>query len=134
LSVGREVGLSTVETLLVVDDEDMVLRMTAEALRDGGYGVVTAQSGDDAIALLESGEHEFAGLVTDVNLGELSNGWRVAQRARELKPDMPIVYTTGYNSGNWTARGVPNSIVVQKPFSVDEIVAAIWTLLNGVEV
>lgn len=122
------------ETILVVDDEDMVLSMTAEALRDGGYRVVTAQSGDAAMALLESGGQVFAGLVTDVNLGADLDGWRVAQRARELRPDMPIVYTTGFNSGNWTARGVPNSIVVQKPFSVDEIVAAIWTLLNGVEV
>jgi DNA-binding response OmpR family regulator len=126
--------LDEAETLLVVDDEDMVLSMTAEALRDGGYRVVTAQSGDAAMALLESGGQVFAGLVTDVNLGADLDGWRVAQRARELKPDMPIVYTTGFNSGNWTARGVPNSIVVQKPFSVDEIVAAIWTLLNGVEV
>lgn len=126
--------MSEAETLLVVDDEDIVLGMTAEALKDGGYRVVTAQSGDAAIALLESGEQDFAGLVTDVSLGADLDGWRVAQRARELKPNMPIVYTTGQNSGSWTARGVPNSLVVQKPFSVDEIVAAIWTLLNGVEV
>jgi DNA-binding response OmpR family regulator len=72
--------------------------------------------------------------VTDVNLGAELDGWRVAQRARELKPNIPIVYTTGFASRDWSARGVPNSIVVQKPFSVDEIVAAVWSLLNGVEV
>jgi DNA-binding response OmpR family regulator len=121
-------------TLLVVDDEEMVLNMTEDALREGGYGVVRARSGDEAIALLETRGHRFAGLITDVNLGAELDGWRVAQRARELTPGIPIVYTTGYSSRNWTARGVPNSIVVQKPFSVDEIVAAIWTLLNGVEV
>jgi CheY-like chemotaxis protein len=121
-------------TLLVVDDEEIVLNMTEHALKDGGYLVVRAQSGDEAIALLEAGEHDFDGLVTDVNLGAELDGWRVAQRARELKPGLPIVYTTGFASRDWTARGVPNSIVVQKPFSVDEIVAAVWTLLNGVEV
>ncbi len=120
-------------TLLVVDDEEIVLNMTEHALKDGGYAVVRAQSGDEAIALLES-KRDFAGLITDVNLGAEMDGWRVAQRARELKPNIPIVYTTGFASRDWTARGVPNSIVVQKPFSVDEIVAAIWSLLNGVEV
>ncbi|HEX8402757.1 MAG TPA: response regulator [Allosphingosinicella sp.] len=126
--------MQDIATLLVVDDEEMVLDMTEHALKDGGYQVVRARSGDDAIALLEADSNRFAGLITDVNLGEELDGWRVAQRARELKPAIPIVYTTGFSSRNWTARGVPNSIVVQKPFSVDEIVAAIWTLLNGVEV
>ena len=121
-------------TLLVVDDEEIVLNMTEHALKDGGYLVVRASSGDDAIWLLEGGQHDFAGLVTDVNLGAELDGWRVAQRARELKPNIPIVYTTGFASRDWTARGVPNSIVVQKPFSVDEIIAAVWSLLNGVEV
>jgi CheY-like chemotaxis protein len=121
-------------TLLVVDDEEIVLKMTGHALEDGGYTVVRASSGDQGIALLEAGEHDFAGLVTDVNLGAELDGWRVAQRARELKPNIPIVYTTGFASRDWSARGVPNSIVVQKPFSVDEIVAAVWSLLNGVEV
>jgi CheY-like chemotaxis protein len=121
-------------TLLVVDDEEIVLKMTEHALTDGGYSVVRARNGDEAIALLEAGKHEFAGLVTDVNLGAELDGWRVAQRARELKPNLPIVYTTGFASRDWTARGVPNSIVVQKPFSVDEIIAAVWSLLNGVEV
>jgi CheY-like chemotaxis protein len=121
-------------TLLVVDDEEIVLKMTGHALEDGGYTVVRASSGDQGIALLEAGEHDLAGLVTDVNLGAELDGWRVAQRARELKPNIPIVYTTGFASRDWSARGVPNSIVVQKPFSVDEIVAAVWSLLNGVEV
>jgi CheY-like chemotaxis protein len=121
-------------TLLVVDDEEIVLKMTEHSLEEGGYTVVRARSGDEAIALLEAGKHDFAGLITDVNLGAELDGWRVAQRARELKPNLPIVYTTGFASRDWTARGVPNSIVVQKPFSVDEIVAAIWALLNGVEV
>lgn len=120
-------------TLLVVDDEDLVLNMVEHALVDGGYAVLRAASGDEAIGILEARGQEIAGLITDVNLGAELDGWRVAQRARELNPDIPIVYTTGFSSGNWTSRGVPNSIVVQKPFSIDEIVAAIWTLLHGAE-
>lgn len=119
--------------ILVVDDEDMVLDMTVHALLDGGYSAVPARSGDEAQALLEDARYDFAGIVTDVNLGDNLDGWRLAQRARELKPDIPIVYTTGRSSAHWTSRGVPNSIVVDKPFSVDEIVAAVWTLLNGVD-
>lgn len=121
-------------TLLVVDDEQLVLDMTSQALEEGGYQVVRARCGDEALALLEQGGPEFQALICDVNLGTDLDGWRIAQRARELRPDMPIVYTTGRSMGNWTSRGVPNSIVVEKPFSVDEIVAAVWTLLNGVEV
>ncbi len=120
-------------TILVVDDEELVLEMTEHALADGGYRVVRATSGDEALALLEKRSDDIAGLITDVNLGAELDGWRVAQRARELNPKIPIVYTTGFSSRNWNSRGVPNSIVVQKPFSVDEIVAAIWSLLNEVE-
>lgn len=121
-------------TLLVVDDEELVLDMTASALEDGGYQVVRSRSGDEALALLERGERDYDALICDVNLGTDLDGWGIAQRARELRPAMPIVYTTGRSMGHWSSRGVPNSIVVEKPFSVDEIVAAVWTLLNGVEV
>lgn len=121
-------------TILVVDDEPMVLDMTDHALRDGGYRVVRATSADEALILLEQNDERFAGLVADVNLGTELDGWHIARRARELQPDMPIVYTTGRSADGWNSRGVPNSIVVHKPFSVDEIVAAIWTLLNGAEV
>jgi DNA-binding response OmpR family regulator len=121
-------------TLLVVDDEELVLNMTEHALVDSGYQVLRASSGDEALALLERRSDGIAGLITDVNLGEELDGWRVAQRARELNPNISIVYTTGFSSRGWNSRGVPNSLVVQKPFSVDEIGAAIWTLLNGAEV
>jgi DNA-binding response OmpR family regulator len=69
--------------------------------------------------------------VTDVNLspGKLT-GWDVAKRARELQPTLPVVYITGTDANDWASNGVPNSVLVAKPFAPAQIVTAISQLLN----
>jgi DNA-binding response OmpR family regulator len=70
--------------------------------------------------------------VTDVHLGEGATGWAVAKRARELLPDLPVVYMTARGGPEWTSSGVPNSVLILKPFAVWQIVTAVSTLLNDV--
>ena len=69
--------------------------------------------------------------MTDVNLspGKLP-GWDVAKRARELQPTLPVVYITGTDANDWASNGVPNSVLVAKPFAPAQIVTAISQLLN----
>ncbi|WP_353647078.1 hypothetical protein [Mesorhizobium sp. WSM2240] len=71
------------------------------------------------------------GLVTDVTLGspELT-GWDIARRAREQDPKMPIIYTTAESADRWAAMGVPDSILIQKPYATAQITTAISQLLN----
>jgi two-component system, cell cycle response regulator CpdR len=116
-------------SLLLVDDESLIVHMLADALTEAGYKVLTARTGDEAVTAL-SGENGLAGLITDIRLGAGPDGWDIARHARELKPGFPIVYMTGDSSHDWSARGVPNSVVVSKPFAPAQIVTAISGLLN----
>ncbi len=104
--------------------------MVEETLRDGGYSASGATSGEDAVAMLES-ETDYRALITDVNLRGKMTGWDVAQRARELKPDVPVIYVTSTAGAEWTARGVPKSILIPKPFAPAQITTAISQLLNA---
>lgn len=64
-------------------------------------------------------------MVTDINLGAgASTGWAVGQHARELNPEMPIVYVTGDSAHEWPSPGVPHSVVLPKPFAPADLVVA----------
>lgn len=70
------------------------------------------------------------GLITDVDLGGGPSGWDVARHAREILPDIPVIYITGGSADEWSAQGVPGSILVAKPFAPAQIISAIASLLN----
>jgi CheY-like chemotaxis protein len=69
-------------------------------------------------------------LVTDINLSGQLNGWEVAKRAREINPEIPVIYTTGAAADQWPSQGVPHSVLLNKPFAPAQIVAAVANLLN----
>jgi CheY-like chemotaxis protein len=115
--------------LLLVEDEPLVLISTQDALEAGGYEVLTAADGHDAVRLLDDRYAELAGLVTDVRLGSGANGWDIARHARSLKPELPIVYTTGDSAAEWLVEGVPKSVLIQKPYADAQLITAISTLL-----
>lgn len=81
--------------------------------------------------LLGSSEKSARALVTDINLGrhELS-GWEVAKHAREINPGIPVVYMSGDSADDWPSKGVPNSIILVKPFAPAQLVTAVSQLLN----
>jgi CheY-like chemotaxis protein len=58
------------------------------------------------------------------------DGWEVARQAREIDPDFPIVYMSGASAEDWPAKGVPDSIMLAKPFAPAQLVTAIAHLLN----
>ncbi|RAK57008.1 response regulator [Phenylobacterium deserti] len=115
--------------ILAVDDEILVLDLIASSLEDGGYSVLQASDAEEAFQTLEHRSADLGGLVTDVNLGRSRySGWDIGRRARELRPDMPIVYVTGDSAQDWPSKGVPHSVVVMKPFAPAELVVAIASL------
>lgn len=118
--------------VLVVEDEPLIWMELEDALRDGGYSPVLSATGEDAVSRLE-GANEMRALVTDVNLGAGMPGWDVARHARELFPDMPVVYVTSVSREEWSAQGVPKSILIQKPFAPAQLITAISQLLNETE-
>lgn len=118
-------------TILVVDDEPLIIDLIQAALEDGGYFVLTATSGPEAMQALDQDERRaIAGLITDIRLGE-TDGWAVAHRARARNPSVAVVYVTGDSSHEWDMRGVPKSVVLQKPFAVAQVVVAVTELINA---
>jgi CheY-like chemotaxis protein len=100
------------------------------ALHDGGYATLTEVSGEAAMAKLET-EPNVRALITDINLKNEASGWDVARRARELFPDLPVIYVTSVAAEEWTSQGVPRSLLIQKPFAAAQITTAVSQLLNA---
>lgn len=116
--------------ILVVEDEMLLQALFEETLKDGGYDVKVVSTGEDAIKLLDADEPKYRALVTDVNLGRKVDGWDVARRAREINADVPVVYITCHGAADWASRGVPNSIVLTKPFAPAQLITAVSQLIN----
>lgn len=116
--------------IFVVDDDVLVATTIEHALEDEGFRPHTAHTVEDGLALFEEKGHICRALVTDVNLGGEIKGWDIARAAREKFPTLPVIYVTGDSADEWAAHGVPDSILIDKPFVPAQIVAAIAELLN----
>ena len=117
-------------TLLVAEDEALIRCAMEQTLESGGFDVVAALSGETALQLLIDSEAQFAALIIDIRLGDGIDGWALARRARELVPDICVVYVTGDSAADWPANGVPGSLVLQKPVADALLLTGISTLLN----
>jgi CheY-like chemotaxis protein len=116
--------------LLLVEDEALIRDSMAAVLEDGGFTVVQADGGEAAISQLD-GENDFSGVITDIRMGAGTTGWEVARHARHAYPTIAIVYLSGDSAADWGSEGVPNSMMLQKPFASAQLLTAISTLLNA---
>jgi CheY-like chemotaxis protein len=117
--------------VLIAEDQAEIGNLLKDSFEDGGYDVLLAVTAEEALAALDARGEEVRALVTDIKLGSSKTGWDVARHARELKPEMPVVYMTGSESSDWPSLGVPNSILVPKPFAPAQVITAISQLLNA---
>jgi DNA-binding response OmpR family regulator len=124
--------LENLLVILVVEDDHLVQSVVEESLTDGGFETVIASSGENAVQLLDESEGKYRALVTDINLEpDKLDGWDVARHAREIDPNFPVVYMTGKDVADWASKGVPNSIMLAKPFAPAQLVTAVSHLLNS---
>lgn len=117
--------------IMVVEDDQEIQSLIEDALSDGGFEAAIAGSGEEAVTLLRGNRHYYRALVADINLRGTMNGWEVARKAREIDPTFPIIYMTGAAADEWPSQGVPNSILLTKPFAPAQLVTAISNLLNA---
>jgi CheY-like chemotaxis protein len=117
--------------IMVVEDDQAIQGLVEEALSDGGFEAAIAASGEEAVTLLRGNRNHYRALVTDINLLGTMDGWEVAKQAREINPAFPIVYMTGAAADEWASHGVPNSILLTKPFAPAQLVTALAQLLNA---
>jgi PAS domain S-box-containing protein len=118
------------ETVLVVEDDPMVRLLIAEVLQELGYEHLEASDARMAIPLLQS-RRRVDLLVVDVGLPHV-NGRRLAELAREARPDLKVLFVTGY-TGNATVRSGfvgPGMAMLSKPFALDALGAKIREVIE----
>lgn len=119
--------------LLFVEDEGLISMVLEDVLREAGFEVIVVRTGQQVLSELQARVDELQGVVTDIRLGPGPTGWDIARRARELVPDLPVVYVSGDSAHEWSARGMPGSLMVQKPCVSAQVVTAVANLLNAAD-
>ena len=116
--------------LLLVEDENLIALALADELVSGGYTVVTAHDGQLALDEIHADVSRFRAVITDIRLGAGPDGWSVAHAAREVSPTISVVYMSGDSAGGWAANGVPESVMLAKPFAPAQLVTAVSALIT----
>jgi CheY-like chemotaxis protein len=120
------------ETILVVEDDDDVRAYSKEILRELGYSILEASTGAAALRLLDA-HPEIDLLFTDVGLPGGMNGRQLADAARQRRPDLKILFTTGYarNAIVHEGRLDPGVQLVTKPFTYAAVGAKLRDILDA---
>ena len=119
------------ELILVVEDEERMRLVVEEAFRELGYKVVVAEDGKKALALLDANPGVSL-LFTDVVMPEMS-GRELAKEALSRRPDLKVVYTTGFSRNAVIHNGIldPDVNFLAKPFTVENLARKVRSVLDG---
>jgi PAS domain S-box-containing protein len=122
---------ATGETVLVIEDEPIVRGVVLEMLAEQGYRTLEAIDGPSGLKILRSGQRIDL-LVTDVGLPGM-NGRQVADQAREGRPDLKILFITGYAESVAMADGFlqPGMEMITKPFDLDHLAQRIRAMISA---
>ena len=126
------VDLTGKGTILLVEDEDTVRLFGARALRSKGYKVLEASSGIGALDLIESGTTEIDLVITDVVM-PMMGGPEFIQKARLTRPDLKVVFISGYAEDDFRERlgSGENIHFLPKPFSLKQLAGTVKTVIDG---
>lgn len=109
--------------ILVVDDEFLIGMSVCDQLEEDGYDTDLACDAKQAISRIDA-HGPYSALLTDIRMpGE--NGWWLAREARNVDPQLPVLYMSGDSSADWCAEGVPGSQMIDKPFDRAHLLLAL---------
>jgi PAS domain S-box-containing protein len=131
-SITVQAGPQRSESILVVEDNELLLASVAAMLREQGYRVLTASSAATALQSLDS-EPDLHLLFTDIGLPGGVNGRQLADEARQRRPDLLVLFTTGYTRNAIIHQGKldPGVELIGKPFTFSTLAAKIQRLLES---
>jgi two-component system cell cycle sensor histidine kinase/response regulator CckA len=120
------------ETILLVEDEDAVRSIAARALKQRGYQVLEAASGEDALELVKTRTGEIGLLVTDVVMPNM-DGPTLVRAARRLKPDLRVIFMSGYAEEVFrrNEEKPENLHFLPKPFGLKQLAVKVKEVLSG---
>lgn len=121
-----------IPVVLLVEDDIALQTVLELALSDEGFKVVVASNGSEGLARLQSPGAAYNALVTDIRLGAGTDGWELGRHARETVTGIPVIYMSGDSAHEWSINGVPESVMLQKPFAMAQLITALSNLLNQV--
>ena len=116
--------------ILVVEDDPQIQEVIEEALSEGGFEPAIVASGEEAVTLLKGGQTPYRAVVVDIGLRGRMDGWEVARQAREIDSALAVIYITAAHADRWASHGVPDSVLLTKPFAPVQLVTAVAQLLN----
>ena len=120
------------ETVLIVEDEEALREVTRRIFTRNGYKVITAANGPEALRIAGDHPGEIHLLVTDVVMPQML-GKEVAEKMRLIKPEIEVVFMSGYARPVLASQGRldPGVALVEKPFSEADLLAMAGQVLNG---
>lgn len=132
VEISAPAGTGSGETILVVDDEATIRHLIDETLDDLGYTIIGAADGAAGLKVLQSGAR-IELLITDVGLPNGMNGRQVADAARSLRPDLKILFITGYaeNAAFGNGHLEPGMELLTKPFTLDDLTHKVREMLSS---
>jgi PAS domain S-box-containing protein len=126
-----EVPCGGTETILVIEDEDIVRNLACRGLRDHGYKVIEARNGTQALHYVRLHPGGVDLVISDVVMPEMG-GRELGQRLARTNPDLPVLYMSGYTGEDVVQRGLlePGSPFQQKPFTPAALARKIRVMLD----
>jgi two-component system, cell cycle sensor histidine kinase and response regulator CckA len=120
------------ETVLVIEDDELVRGITVRALKGGGYRVLVAASGPEALALVKQGAERIDLVVTDVIMPGPS-GPEVVEALRRLRPGLRVLYVSGYPADAMARRGVGElgKTFLTKPFTAASLLERVRAVVDA---
>jgi DNA-binding response OmpR family regulator len=117
---------------MVVEDESSLRRLTERVLRSAGYDTLGFASAEEALQSLQQGTPPVDLLLTDVMLAGVLQGNGLALAARSVRPDLPVLFMSGYCRDALTVAGRLHEGVnlLQKPFTPESLTKAVRTVLD----
>ena len=119
------------ETILLVEDEEAVRRLSRTMLEKSGYTVIEAGSGEEALAAISTRRCGVRLLLSDVVMPQMS-GPELGRRVREICPDVRILYMSGYAQSSVVHHGMldPEVDLIQKPFIASGLLRRVREVLD----
>ncbi len=126
---GVETGFG--ETILIIDDEPSVRMLVVDVLQEAGYRVLEAADGPSGFKILQF-DSRVDLLMTDVCLPGGMNGRQVADAARAIRPDLKVLFITGYAENAAVGNGhlEPGMQVMTKPFAVEALANRVCDMID----